>query len=511
MISKKNQLMQLITGLVLLLAFITNILGRQFHLFDHSHDLGQMATSYEIESQYGLLLNILLILPVLLLVASLVCYKKDKSHLWIRYLLTLALTFGSIAIISGGSGRVEFHFSIFMVLAVLVYYQSIKLLSLMTGIFTIHHLVGFFFFPQIVFGVHSYPFLMVALHAAFLILTASAGCWQVYSSRKMEESLTQQKENQRIEIIEEIVAHLSQTSKQILSVSQVLSQSAKENIEGSSQLSVAIDQIAGASEVQLNKVGNNAKIISEITLGIEEINQTAQIVSRQTHQSAESAQEGGQLVENLIEQIEDINRYVDQSFTSITKLHERSQAIEEIIGVISQIAEQTNLLALNAAIEAARAGDYGKGFSVVANEVKKLAEQTSNSSTHIANLIKHTLEESQRSVQSMNQVKHSTETGLEIVHHSNSVFTQIFEDSKLVASQIQEMSALAEELTTSSEKVNHSMMEMASFAEQSVTTTQHVAATTEDQFKLTEGTFTISNELRNLTIELDKVITKLKD
>jgi methyl-accepting chemotaxis protein len=511
MISKKNQLMLLITGLVILLVIFSNILGRFLHLFDHPHGIDHVLTSHQIEENFGLALNFLVLLPILLLGLSYVLYKKNKSHRFIPSLLTLALTFGSIAIISGGSGRVEFHFSIFMVVAALGYYQDIKLISFMTSIFALQHILGFYFFPEIVFGVHSYSFLMLLLHATFLLLTSSAVSWQVYSSKKIENDLLKQQEEQRRHIIEEIVNRLAFTSKQILSVSQSLSENAKQTTDASSELALSIAQVASGSESQLKTVGDNVKIITDITTGIQGINQTAQVASDKAHQSAQQANNGSQLICNLSEQMKDINLFVDDSYSTITKLHNSSQAIENIIEVISAISAQTNLLALNASIEAARAGEYGKGFSVVANEVRKLAEQSSKSSKHIAELIKQNLEEAKRSVESMKKVKGSTEAGLDIVHNSNNVFTQIYESSKAVSDQIQEISSLAEELKSSSEKVNDSMFEMKTITEQSVRSTLHVASTTDEQHKLTEKTFEVSNDLSNLTSELDKIINRLKE
>lgn len=137
MTAEKNKLMHYITGAVILIVIIINILGRYFHLFNHSHGGGSIVTTSEIESLFGITLNVLMVLPILTFILSVIFYRKNKNHPYIPYLLTLALTFGSIAIISGGSGRVEFHFSIFMVVAALGYYQEIKLLLMMTVIFAI--------------------------------------------------------------------------------------------------------------------------------------------------------------------------------------------------------------------------------------------------------------------------------------------------------------------------------------------------------------------------------------
>ncbi|WP_102272973.1 methyl-accepting chemotaxis protein [Cytobacillus massiliigabonensis] len=511
MISKKNQFMLIITSLVLLIAIIINIRGRTFQLFDHSHALGEMVMSHDIESQFGLILTILVCIPAIFLIISFLLYKKNKSHPLIPYLLTLALTFGSIAIISGGSGRVEFHFSIFMVVAALGYYQEIKLVSLMTAIFAIQHLIGYLFLPEIVFGVNRYSLSMLLLHAFFLILTSSAVSMQILSGKKIEHALKEKQQSQRKAIIEEIVTRLSFTSDQILQVSKSLIQHSRENMDASLQLSTAFQEVSSSSDIQKQTIEKNVHMISDIHSGIQNINQTAQEVTKQSNQSVMQADEGSNLIKKLAKQMNDIKSDVNNSFSTIHKLHNRSQSIENIIEVIANISNQTNLLALNASIEAARAGDYGRGFSVVANEVKKLAEQSSDSTKHISELIQQTLEESNSSVESMKKVIHSVGAGLEIIHNSNTLFGGISEVSKEVAAQIQEISSLAMELTTFSEKVNASMTDMRAFADQSATITQQVAETTDKQYKITESSYAVSNDLNNLTAELDDVITKLRE
>ena len=352
--------MLLITGLVILLALIVNILGRYFHLFDHSHGLGHVVSAVHIEENFRLALNILVMIPLILLAVSFILYRSNKSHVLIPYLLTSALTFGSIAIISGGSGRVEFHFSIFMVVAALGYYQNIKLITLMTSIFAVQHIIGFVLFPEIVFGVSSYSLLMLILHATFLVLTSSAVSWQVYSSKRIESDLLRERNEQRTLIIEEIVDRISLTSAQIIDVSHSLSEHSKKTADASSQLARSFAQVASGMVTQRSTLDKNSSFITEVTSGIEGINQTALVASDEAHHSAQQANDGKQMIGHLLEQINDINVFVDDSYTKMNSLHNSTQSIESMIDVISSISEQTNLLALNASIEAARAGEYGK-------------------------------------------------------------------------------------------------------------------------------------------------------
>ncbi|MFD1850915.1 methyl-accepting chemotaxis protein [Oceanobacillus bengalensis] len=415
---EKNKLMLYMAGGVVLLAIIVNVLGRVYHLFNFSHGGGSIVTSFEIEQQYGLILHIILLIPILLFIWSLLLYQKNKNHMYIPYLLTLTLTFASIALISGGNGRVEFHFSIFMVVAALGFYQEIKLIMMMTCIFAIQHILGLLFYPEIVFGVNHYMFSMFIWHAIFLVLTSLAVSWQVFSGKRIEAYYQFNQEKERQDIIDNIVGRLSLTSNQILNVSQTISDNANQSFEFSGQLSASMEDVASNTEKQLDIIQESRNIISYINEGIQSINQTAQTAKHQTNDSAIEAQESSKEIKTLVEEMEEIHKDVNRTYITINELNERSKAIENITEIISGIADQTNLLALNAAIESARAGELGKGFTVVANEVKKLAEQSQVSSKHISEIIKQMLEQSEPSVVAIANVKGSINRGLEIAKNS---------------------------------------------------------------------------------------------
>ncbi|MGE7603114.1 methyl-accepting chemotaxis protein [Peribacillus sp. NPDC097675] len=507
---EKNQLMLLFSSGIVLLALVTNILGRKFHLFEHSHGAHQVLSTAYIEDHFGLVLNLLVVIPTLLLAFGLILFKSNRNHSLIPYIVTLVFTFGSIAIISGGGGRVEFHFSIFMVVATIGYYQNLKVLSLMTTLFAVHHLAGFYFFPEIVFGAMSYTYLMLVLHVMFFLLTTGIVTWQVYSSQRMEKQLMELQTAQRKMISEEIAEKVTNTSKQLVSVSETLISQAKFATEASSELATSIAQVATGSETQLKTVEENLQVLSNITDAIGAIDQTAHISVQQAQESVRHAYDGNKLVESLSGQMKGIKDYADQSVATITNFHESSKAIENMTGIIADIADQTNLLALNAAIEAARAGEYGSGFSIVAKEVKQLAERSLEASKHIDDLIKRTVEDARLSVGSMVQVVDSTDTGLEAVHNSSLVFTKIFDSSQMVEEQIKKISSLAKTLMWSSENVNSSMLQMATITKESSKSMQVAAGTTEEEHLLTERTLKVSNDLKILTSDLEQIISKLR-
>ncbi|MFD2044744.1 methyl-accepting chemotaxis protein [Ornithinibacillus salinisoli] len=508
---ERNKLMHFMAGAVILLMVIVNILGRYFHLFDFSHGSGSFVTSYDIEASFGMAQHVLFILPIVFFVLSILLYRRNNNHRYIPYLLTLALTFASIAIISGGSGRVEFHFSIFMVVAAVGYYQKIKLLLMMTVLFAIQHIVGLLFFPELVFGVEHYMFSMFLWHAIFLVLTSSVVSWQVYSGKKIENYYQEKQQEQRKTIIEDIVERLSTTSSQILSVSDTLSSNTKESYQASGQLAASMEEVSASIEQQLEIIQDNRKVITQIDEGIKSINQTAKTVAANSTTSATEAQRGSELIEKLLLQMKEITVDVDESYTNVKELLRRSQSIEGIVEVISDIADQTNLLALNASIESARAGEYGKGFAVVADEVRKLAVQSQESSQNISKIIKQILIETNQSVKSMENVKASTTEGLDTAEKSNKVFHHISKETNEIALQVQSVSSLTDNLSSSSEKVNASMQQITEAAEQSVSGTKEGMSSSDLQHELTEGTVDVSKKLNELTSELEEVIRTLRN
>ncbi|AKM17732.1 H1 [[Flavobacterium] thermophilum] len=205
---------------------------------------------------------------------------------------------------------------------------------------------------------------------------------------------------------------------------------------------------------------------------------------------------------NMLLYICNINQDAPLIHKRVKSLEKRSEEIEKILDVISTIADQTNLLALNAAIEAARAGEHGKGFAVVADEVRKLAEQSQSSTKQIEELIGKIQQSTTEVVRYMSRVTENIEGGLHISTQTAQRFLQIVQNMKEVAPQIEEISAIAEQISAGTQQVTASAHQLAGIARENAATSEEVAASAEEQLASMEEITSSSQMLAKMAEDL---------
>jgi methyl-accepting chemotaxis protein len=271
-----------------------------------------------------------------------------------------------------------------------------------------------------------------------------------------------------------------------------------------------MQQVATGVDQQVKSVEETSKTISEMSIGIQQIATNAQDVSQTALEASEGAKAGGQVITNAIQQMNFINENVTGLESVITGLGESSEEIGKIIDVITGISDQTNLLALNAAIEAARAGEHGKGFAVVADEVKKLAEQSSNSAKQISQLVLKIQNETKTAVQTMESTSKEVNEGIGVVNTAGQAFSLIETSIEAVNVQIQDVSSAVQQMAAGSEQMVSSMSLIIKVAEESASGTQEVSAATEEQLASMEEITASAQTLSNMAEELQLLISRFK-
>ncbi|MFT4413296.1 methyl-accepting chemotaxis protein [Fredinandcohnia humi] len=508
--TQKNRLMNLVNLGLLFITIVIHLLGRKYLLFDYTHGQMHMLSMSTIENTFGLSLNILLVLPILLYIINILLYWKNPEHNLLPILHAIILTIGSISIIAGGGGRVEFHFSIFMVVAILGYYKSVKLMLLMTVLFAMQHILGFFFFPEIVFGASEYTILMLVIHALFLILTSTAVSFQILSNKKIELALKTQNEETKAKLANEVIESLSDSSKELVDKANLLLGSATETLAGQTLIRESVKEVVDVAINQQEHSNVGEQSILAISSQIQQISSSANEVSDRSSEATNFALKGRNVVDKLVSQVSTLKVSMIKTTEVVEQLNLQSKQIETIVGTIESIADQTNLLSLNASIEAARAGESGKGFDVVANEVRKLAEQSGQYVKEINQIVSNISTGTFNTVESINLVNKEIEASLVSAKETEMMFQNIASSSEDISKQIEEIYMSVEQIATGSESVVNSVStinESSELVQQSTRNIQHISEQQHGNILEIEK---ISLELHELTNELHIIMEKIR-
>ena len=307
-----------------------------------------------------------------------------------------------------------------------------------------------------------------------------------------------------------MLRQVSTTSQHVATSSEQLMASSEQTSSATNQVVVSIQEVSNMNDVQGKNTVNSAQAISEITIGMQQIADNISRVAESANDTTNQANLGNENIQKVVDQMSKIYNSSLETIDVMTNLESRSNKIGQIIDVITNIAAQTNLLALNAAIEAARAGEHGKGFAVVADEVRKLAEQSKESANQIVDIIKMIQSDMLVAVDMTNNGNMIAEKGLELAEEAGKSFTQILMSVEGVGSQTQELSAISEEMYASIEQVNEAIMEIAQLAKSTSNYTTEIAAASEEQLATVEEVTASASTLANMAEKLNGLVNKFK-
>lgn len=267
-------------------------------------------------------------------------------------------------------------------------------------------------------------------------------------------------------------------------------------LDSSNGLSSASHQVASSSAHQSEASSSMAATIEQITVSINHVSESAREALEFSKRSGELSGQGGQIIHNAASEMKQIANTVHETSISIEELGRQSTQISSIVQVIKEIAEQTNLLALNAAIEAARAGEQGRGFAVVADEVRKLAERTANATGEITGMIDSIQDTANIAVESMSGAVTQVSSGVTLAESAGDAINQIKESSTAVIRTVGDISNALVEQSTASHEV--------------AVKVEHVAQMTEENSAAAEETSLAAHQLAELAEKMRATINQFK-
>ncbi|MHB1451619.1 MAG: methyl-accepting chemotaxis protein [Coriobacteriia bacterium] len=316
--------------------------------------------------------------------------------------------------------------------------------------------------------------------------------------------------NSLISSLSGIALQLRTSAESVSNMATQLSASSQEISASSMEISTSVQQVAHGAELQSRKVEETSSAIESISEAVTQIADRAMQASRTSDAAAQYALQGEQSNDQAMAKINEALDAIMTLAASVEKLGKRSSEIGHIVDVITTIADQTNLLSLNAAIEAARAGESGRGFSVVAEEVRKLAEGSGKAAEQIGELIKEVQVETSTALKYMEIGTTEVRLGAEVVNHSGEALRQITDAVTKTAELAQDIADTTARQAKRASEIDRAMHDIAAVVEENAASAQETAAATEQQTACMEEISSSAQDLADMAHRLEESATQFK-
>ena len=312
------------------------------------------------------------------------------------------------------------------------------------------------------------------------------------------------------EHLHDLIGRMASTSEQVAASSEELTANAHQSAEAAVHVAETISEVAAGMDQQLVDIDGAKKNVDAVFNDITIMTEKAKRVTEAAVSTSEAAQQGELLMQDATTKMSHIEKSVMNSADVVRTLGENSQQIGQIVEAISSIADQTNLLALNAAIEAARAGEHGRGFAVVADEVRKLAAESQESAEQIKNRILTIQKDTAHAVEAMEEGKTEVQLGTKAIRDVGEQFQDIMGQVNGIKSQIDEIGSSVSSVSSGAGHIVEAVDSIDSISRKTAEHTSTISASTEEQSASNEEIAAASQSLANLASDMQEAINKFK-